>query len=62
MLDDIGVAFLERIFFDKNNDTLAAIVTVDGAWLDTVKRKLATPSESFKNAFAQMPKAENYNQ
>ena len=46
----------------KNNDTLAAIVTVDGAWLDTVKRKLAIPSERFKNAFAQMPKAENYNQ
>ena len=46
----------------KNNDTLAAIVTVDGAWLDTVKRKLAIPSQRFKNAFAQMPKSENYNQ
>ncbi|WP_462253337.1 acyl-CoA thioesterase [Ferruginibacter sp.] len=46
----------------KNTDTLAAIVTVDGAWLDTVKRKLAIPSERFKTAFAQMPKAENYNQ
>lgn len=46
----------------KNIDILAAIITVDGAWMDTVKRKLAIPSEKFKNAFAQMPKAENYNQ
>ena len=24
-------------------DTIAAIITVDGAWLDIVRRKLATP-------------------
>jgi len=46
----------------KNNDTLAAIVTVDGAWIDTIKRKLAVPPERFQKAFAEMPKAENYNQ
>ena len=46
----------------KNGDTLAAIVTVDGAWMDTQKRKLALPPQSFKKAFAAMPKAENYNQ
>ena len=46
----------------KNNDTLAAIVTVDGAWIDTEKRKLAIPPERFQKAFAEMPKAENYNQ
>ena len=42
----------------KNNDTLAAIVTVDGAWLDTVNRKLAVPPKSFQDAFAEMPKVE----
>lgn len=46
----------------KNGDTLAAIVTVDGAWLDTVKRKLTVPPERFQNAFASFPKAENFNQ
>ena len=45
----------------KNGDILAAVVTVDGAWLDTVKRKLAIPPESFQKAFAAMPRAENFN-
>ena len=53
-------SFVNEIW--KNDDTLAAIVTVDGAWMDTQKRKLALPPESFKKAFAAMPKAENYNQ
>jgi len=46
----------------KNGDTLAAVVTVDGAWLDTVKRKLAIPPGKFQEAFAAMPRAENFNQ
>lgn len=45
----------------KNGDTLAAIVTVDGAWLDTVKRKLAIPPPKFQEAFAAMPKADSFN-
>jgi acyl-CoA thioester hydrolase len=53
-------SFVNEIW--KNGDTLAAVVTVDGAWMDTIKRKLALPPESFKKAFAAMPKAENYNQ
>jgi acyl-CoA thioester hydrolase len=53
-------SFINEIW--KNGDTLAAIVTVDGAWMNSIKRKLATPPESFKKAFAAMPKAENYNQ
>jgi acyl-CoA thioester hydrolase len=51
-------SFLNEIW--KNGDTLAAVVTVDGAWLDTVKRKLAIPPEKFQEAFAKMPKAENF--
>jgi len=46
----------------KNGDTLAAIVTVDGAWMDTVKRKLTVPPERFQKAFALFPRAENFNQ
>jgi acyl-CoA thioester hydrolase len=43
----------------KNGDTLAAVVTVDGAWMDTMKRKLVQPPESFKAVFSTMPTAEN---
>ncbi|MEY2918008.1 MAG: hypothetical protein RIS73_1722 [Bacteroidota bacterium] len=38
--------FSRRSFINeigKNGDTLAAVVTVDGAWMDTQKRKLAMP-------------------
>jgi len=40
----------------KNGDELAAIVTVEGAWLDTVLRKLAKPPETFQAAFQQIPR------
>ena len=58
-LDFSRWSFVNEIW--KNNDTLAAVVTVDGAWMDTVLRKLAVPPQSFQQAFAAMPKAENYN-
>ncbi len=44
----------------KNDDTVAAIITVEGAWLDTVKRKLATPPIEVFGAFSQMPLGENF--
>lgn len=44
----------------KNEETIAAILTVDGAWLDTVKRKLATPPAEVFNVFSQMPLSENF--
>lgn len=50
-------SFINEIW--KNKDTLAAIVTVDGAWMDVIKRKLVAPPELFKQVFAQIPKAEN---
>ena len=53
-------SFVNEIW--KNNDTLAAVVTVDGAWMDSMKRKLAIPPESFQKAFAVIPKAENFSQ
>jgi acyl-CoA thioester hydrolase len=53
-------SFVNEIW--KNEDILAAVVTVDGAWMDTVKRKLAIPPDSFQKAFAAMPRSENFNQ
>ncbi len=44
----------------KNTDTLSAIITVDGAWLDIAKRKLAIPPSEVSEVLAQMPKAENF--
>lgn len=38
------------------NDILSAIITVDGAWMDTVKRKLTVSPDSFKEVFALISK------
>ncbi len=46
----------------KNGDTLTAIITFDGAWIDTRIRKLTTPSEICKTVFELIPKTDNYNQ
>jgi acyl-CoA thioester hydrolase len=43
-----------------NGDKLAAILTIDGAWLDTHKRKLATPPEDFAHIFEQIPRASDF--
>ena len=45
-----------------NGDTLAAVITIDGAWMDTKIRKLANPPEIFKIGFDLIPKTENFNQ
>jgi acyl-CoA thioester hydrolase len=44
----------------KNNDLLAALITVDGAWLDTQKRRLASPPGIFNTAFELIPKTDNF--
>jgi acyl-CoA thioester hydrolase len=44
----------------KNKDTVAAILTIDGAWIDTQKRKLALPPQEGIDVFAQMPVNENF--
>ena len=44
----------------KNDDVLAAIITVDGAWLDTEKRKLVIPNDSVQSVFSTLPKAEEF--
>ena len=44
----------------KNKDTLSALLTIDGAWLDTQKRKLAIPPPLFFGKFDMIPKTENF--
>jgi acyl-CoA thioester hydrolase len=45
-----------------NGNTLAALITVDGAWLNTNLRKLAIPPDIFKIGLSQIPKTDNFNQ
>ncbi|CAN5515074.1 hypothetical protein BH10BAC2_BH10BAC2_41660 [soil metagenome] len=44
----------------KNNDTLSAVITVDGAWLDTKIRKLAIPPANIQSVFESVPKTTNF--
>ncbi len=46
----------------KNGDTLAAILTIDGAWMDTVARKITTPPEDFIRSFDTIPKSAGFTQ
>lgn len=42
-----------------NETSVAAILTVDGAWIDIAKRKLARPPQVVVDAFKKMPADEN---
>lgn len=44
----------------KNDNILAAIITVDAAWMDTLKRRLTIPPEFFKESFRAIPKTESF--
>lgn len=44
----------------KENEVLAAVVTVDGAWMDLKKRKLTTLPEEWTAYFGKIPKSEDY--
>jgi acyl-CoA thioester hydrolase len=44
----------------KNGDETAAILTVDGAWMDVQQRKLTVPPDTVKHVFENMPKAEQF--
>lgn len=46
--------------FWKNGDIPAAQLVVDGAWIDTVKRKLTTPVTLAQSVFEQMPRAPEF--
>jgi acyl-CoA thioester hydrolase len=44
--------------FIKEDGTLAAILNIDGAWMDLVKRKLAVPPELVQRIFATFPRVD----
>lgn len=44
----------------KSDDSLAATLQVDGAWIDMNKRKLAIPDEFVQNVFSQIPKSAQF--
>ena len=44
----------------KNGDTLCAVLTVDGAWMNVRERKLMSPPEKVVEVFDQMPKGEGF--
>ena len=44
----------------KDKNILSAVVTVDGAWINTLQRKLATPPVQVIGVFEQMPKAPEF--
>ncbi len=50
--------FVNKVFI--NGDTLAAVVTVDGAWMDTKLRKVAAPPEEFRIGIDLIPKTESF--
>jgi acyl-CoA thioester hydrolase len=49
-----------RHHFMKGDNTLAAILNVDGAWIDLSKRKLAVPNEFIQNIFSGFPKSAEF--
>jgi len=44
----------------KTDGTLCSVLTVDGAWIDVIKRKLSSPPEKVNEVFAIMPRAETF--
>lgn len=44
----------------KNEKQLAAIITIDGAWMDTNLRKLAAPPPMIQTIFDSAPKAKHF--
>ena len=44
----------------KNKEIVSAILTLDMAWLDTLERKLAIPSQQVSSVIEAMPKHESF--
>jgi len=44
----------------KQNGTVAAILNLDGAWIDLEKRKLATAPEFIQKIFRDFPKSDDF--
>ena len=57
--EDYGRWSLRHQFLKADN-TLAAILNVDGAWIDLNKRKLAVPNEFIRDIFEAFPKSPDF--
>ncbi len=44
----------------RSDDTRSAVITVDGAWIDTQKRKLARIPEAWKELYTRIPRGEDF--
>ena len=44
----------------KNGETLAATITAEGAWMDTILRKLAIPPQELIDLFDEAPRSGNF--
>lgn len=44
----------------KNENVVAAVITLDGAWIDTIERKLALPPPVAQKVFSEMPLDVNF--
>ncbi|GAB3415621.1 acyl-CoA thioesterase [Niabella aquatica] len=44
----------------KNEEVISAVINMDGAWMDTIKRKLCTPPPIVVAAHADMPRADDF--
>ena len=44
----------------KNEGVLCAVLTVDGAWMNVVERKLTSPPEQVHEVFSRMPHGESF--
>jgi acyl-CoA thioester hydrolase len=44
----------------KNKETLSAVIIVDGAWINTKERKLATPPLEIADVFNKMPRSTDF--
>ncbi len=46
--------------FYKEDGTHAAVINLDGAWIDVSKRKLATPNEWIQSIFKDFPRTSDF--
>jgi acyl-CoA thioester hydrolase len=57
--EDYGRWSLRHNFL-KADGTLAAMLNIDGAWIDLQKRKLAPANEFIRKIFEEFPKSQDY--
>lgn len=49
-----------RHHFTKGDGTLAAIINIDGAWIDLEKRKLVAPGDFISDIFRKFPRSHDF--